>query len=119
MKIAITATDKTPGAQVDPRFGRARYFAIADTDDGSIEYIDNRINVEAPSGAGVQAASNVVRTGAQVLITGNCGPKAFRTLSQGGVKVVIGAKGTIAEVINSFKKGELHYAESANVEGHW
>ncbi len=119
MKIAITATDKKADAEVDPRFGRAGFFAICDTDDDSIEYIDNRINVESPSGAGVQAAANVVSTGAQVVITGNCGPKAFQTLFQGGVKVVIGVKGMISEVIDKFKKGEFEYIESANVEGHW
>lgn len=119
MKIAITATGKTADAEVDPRFGRAGFFAICDTDDDSIEYIDNRINVEASSGAGIQAASNVVGAGAQVVITGNCGPKAFKALSEGGVKVIIGAAGKISEVIDKFKKGELEYTESANVEGHW
>jgi predicted Fe-Mo cluster-binding NifX family protein len=119
MKIAITATDKTPDAEVDPRFGRARFFAIFDTDSDSIEYVDNKINLEAQSGAGVQAASNVVGTGAAVVITGNCGPKAFKTLSEGNVKIAIGATGSISEVIEKFKKGEFKYAESANVEGHW
>lgn len=119
MKVAITVTDKTPDANVDPRFGRARFFAVFSTDDESIEYIDNKINLEAPSGAGVQAASNVVGVGAQVVITGNCGPKAFRTLSEGKVKIVIGATGTVSEVIDKFKKGEFKYADSANVEGHW
>lgn len=119
MKLAITVTEKTSGAEVDPRFGRAKYFAIYETDDDSVEYIDNRINVEAPSGAGIQAASNVVGTGAKVVITGNCGPKAFRTLSEGNVKVIIGANGSVSEVVDKFKKGELEYSESANVEGHW
>jgi predicted Fe-Mo cluster-binding NifX family protein len=119
MKIAITATDKVPDAQVDPRFGRARYFALYETDEESLAYVDNRINLEAASGAGVQAASNVVNTGAEVVITGNCGPKAFRTLSQGGVKVIIGAQGTVSEVIERFKKGEFEYADFANVESHW
>jgi predicted Fe-Mo cluster-binding NifX family protein len=119
MKIAITVADKALGAEVDPRFGRAKYFAIYETDNDSVEFIDNRINMEAPSGAGVQAASNVVSTGANVVITGNCGPKAFRTLSEGKVKVIIGARGSVSEVVDKFKKGELEYAESANVEGHW
>lgn len=119
MKVVITATDKTSDAQVDPRFGRSRFFAILNTEDDSVEYIDNKINLEAQSGAGVQAASNVVGTGAEVVITGNCGPKAFRTLSEGSVKVVIGAKGKVSDVIDKFKKGEFKYADSANVEGHW
>jgi len=119
MKIAITATGKATDAQVDARFGRAPFFAMVDTENDTVEYVDNTINLEAQSGAGVQAASNVVGSGAQVVITGNCGPKAFRTLSEGNVKIVIGAKGTISEVIEKFKKGEFEYAESANVEGHW
>jgi len=119
MKIAITAMGNTLESDVDPRFGRAKFFAIYETDDGSVEFVDNEQSLNTPSGAGIQAGSNVVKSGAKVLITGNCGPKAFRTLDAAGIKVVIGAKGTVGEVAEGFKKGEYEYATTANVEGHW
>lgn len=119
MKIAITATEDKLDAQVDPRFGRAKFFAMYETDDDSVEFVSNEQNLNAPSGAGVQAGSNVVNTGAKVVITGNCGPKAFRTLDAAGIKVVAGATGTIKEVAEKFKRGEYEYASTASVEGHW
>lgn len=119
MKIAISVTERSPQADVDQRFGRAKYFAIVDMDSEAIEFLDNRVNLEAPSGAGVQAASTVVASGADVVITGNCGPKAFRTLSEGKVKVVVGAKGKLSDAVAKFKNGEYEFASIANVEGHW
>ena len=119
MKIAITAMGDTLDSDVDPRFGRAKYFALYETDDGSVEFIGNEQSLNSPSGAGIQAGSNVVKSGAKVLVTGNCGPKAFRVLEGAGIKVVIGAKGTIGEVAEKFKKGEYEYSTAANVEGHW
>ena len=42
-----------------------------------------------------------------VVITGNCGPNAMRTLSAGGVKVIIGQKGSVNQAIQDYKKGIL------------
>ena len=119
MKILITATDNSLEAKVDPRFGRAKCFAVYETDNDSVEFVDNTQNLDAPSGAGVQAGANAVKTGAKVVITGNCGPKAFRTLSAAGIKVIIGATGSIQDAAEKFKKGEYEYSSGANVEGHW
>jgi predicted Fe-Mo cluster-binding NifX family protein len=119
MKIAITSAKDSLEAQVDPRFGRAPYFAIYETDNDSVEFVSNEQNLNAPSGAGIQAAQNVVATGAKVLITGNCGPKAFMILNTAGIKIIIGFAGTVKEAAEKFKKGELSYADDANVEGHW
>jgi predicted Fe-Mo cluster-binding NifX family protein len=119
MKIAITATKKSLDAEVDPRFGRATCFAIYETDADTVDFVNNDQNLNAASGAGIQAAQNIIATGAKVIITGNCGPKAFRTLSAADIKIVIGASGTVREIVDRYKKGELKHAESANVDGHW
>ncbi|MFH1875189.1 MAG: NifB/NifX family molybdenum-iron cluster-binding protein [Pseudomonadota bacterium] len=119
MKILITATDNSLDAQVDPRFGRAKFFAVYETDNDQVEFISNEQNLNAASGAGIQAGSNAVKTGTKVVITGNCGPKAFRTLNEAGIKIISGASGTIKEVAEKFKKGEYQYSTEANVEGHW
>ena len=119
MKILITAAENKPETEVDERFGRAKWFAIYDTDSDAFEFVSNTQNVEAPSGAGVQAAGNAAKAGAGVVITGNCGPKAFHALDAAGIKVIIGAKGTVSEAVEKFKKGEYEYANAANVEGHW
>jgi predicted Fe-Mo cluster-binding NifX family protein len=119
MKIALTAQEKDLNTEMDPRFGRAPFFVIFDTEWGSYSFIDNEQNLNAPQGAGIQAAQNVIKTGADVLITGSCGPKAFRVLQASEIKVVTGASGPVKEVIERYNKGELKAAQGPDVEGHW
>jgi predicted Fe-Mo cluster-binding NifX family protein len=119
MKIAITAEKAELESALDPRFGRAKIFAIHDTDSGTTEFANNEQNLNAPSGAGIQAAANIAKLGVQVLITGNCGPKAYKTLDAAKIKIIIGASGTVNDVIEKFKRGDFEYADAANVEGHW
>ena len=119
MKVAITAQGTDLNSQVDPRFGRAKCFIVADTETGQFEARDNTQNLNAVQGAGIQAGKNVVDLGVQAVITGNVGPKAFDTLHAGGVKIYIGVVGTVAGALEKFKAGELQCVEKANVEGRW
>ena len=119
MKVAVTAQGTDMGSQVDPRFGRAKYFIVADTDTGQFTAEDNAQNLNAVQGAGIQAAQNVVDLGVEAVITGNVGPKAFAALQAGGVKVHTGGTGTVAEALEKFKAGELESVSKANVEGRW
>ncbi|OPZ74084.1 MAG: Dinitrogenase iron-molybdenum cofactor [Firmicutes bacterium ADurb.Bin456] len=119
MKIAITAQGKNMESKVDPRFGRASWFVLVDTETGAHEAVSNEQNLNAGQGAGIQSAENISRQGVKAVITGNCGPKAFRTLNAAGIKIYTGAEGTVAEVYEKFKAGKLPEAAGANVEGHW
>ncbi len=119
MKIAITAQGKTLESQVDPRFGRATGFILVDDQSGDFQTIDNQQNINAAQGAGIQAGRTIAESKAEVLITGHCGPNAFRTLNAAGIKVVIGAEGTVAEVLEKYKNGQLKVSEQADVDGHW
>ena len=75
--------------------------------------------MNAAQGAGIQAAEAVSRLGAECLITGHCGPKAFRTLQAAGIRVYTGAAGTVGEAIAALQQGRLALAEAADVDGHW
>ncbi len=119
MKIAITSEGSNLESRVDPRFGRAAFIIVVDTDTLEFEAFDNNENVNAFKGAGIKAASLICDKGAEVLLTGFCGPNAFKTLDAAGIKVVNDAHGTILETLKEFKKGNLEFAEEANVEGHW
>ncbi len=118
MKIAITSTGKTLDSQVDPRFGRAACFIIIATDTMELSVIDNE-NVAAAGGAGVSSAKAVIDTGAQAVLTGNCGPNAELTLSAAGIKLYTGVKGTVAEAIELFKSGKLAEVAGPNVQSHF
>lgn len=119
MKIAFTTTGSGLDAPLEPRFGRAPRFLIYDDDSEQIDMIDNTENVHAAQGAGIQAAQTLVDHGAQCLVTGHCGPKAFRVLEASGIKVYNTQSGTIAEALDALKKGELEVAGGPNARGHW
>jgi predicted Fe-Mo cluster-binding NifX family protein len=119
MKIAVTAKGDTQDSQVDPRFGRAAMFVLFDTETQETTAVDNDQGTSAPQGAGVQAAKAVSRLGADLVITGHCGPKAYRALQAADIEVVVGAEGTVTEVIDRFRTGELKPADAANAERLW
>lgn len=119
MKIAVTATAPDFDAPMDPRFGRAACFLVVDSETLAWKAVENTQNLNAAQGAGIQAGKTVVETGSTVLITGNCGPKAFRILTGAGVTIVTGARGSAREAIEQYKAGRLQKATDANVEGHW
>ena len=120
MKIAITAMDNNQQAAVDPRFGRAKWFILHDTEKATWEAFDNTQNLQATQGAGIQAAANVVNTGCTVLISGHCGPKAFRALAAAGVAVFcLPGECTVRKAVDVFMNGTLAQLEGADVEGHW
>ena len=115
MKIAVTSTGKTLDSQVDPRFGRAACFIIVDTETMNFSVIENE-SVAAAGGAGISSAKTVIDAGAEAVLTGNCGPNAERTLTAAGVKLHIGAAGTVAEAVELFKSGKLTQATGPNVQ---
>ena len=119
MKIAVTSKGRDLGSAVDPRFGRAAYILVVDPSSMKFEVVDNSGNVNAFKGAGIQAASMVSDKGAEVLLTGFCGPNAYKTLQAAGIKVVNDVSGTVQEAVTAFQEGKLSFAKNANVEGHW
>ena len=119
MRTAVTSQGRELDSRVDPRFGRAKYFVIVDTDTGELTVADNAKNLNAAQGAGIQAGRNVVEIGVKAVITGHVGPKAYTTLQAGGVAVYTGATGTVADAIAQFKAGKLKQSTGADVEGHW
>ncbi|MCX6843602.1 MAG: NifB/NifX family molybdenum-iron cluster-binding protein [candidate division WOR-3 bacterium] len=119
MKVAFTTSGSNLDSPLDARFGRAPGFIIYDIDTGTSEFVDNQQSLNAAQGAGIQAAETVVRSGARAVVTGHCGPKAFRVLSAAGVKVYNTNQPTVAAALEAFKAGKLKPTESADVEGHW
>ncbi len=119
MKIAVTSKGKDLDALVDPRFGRAAYIIVVDTDTLDFDLIDNEENKNAFKGAGIQAAAAICDKGARVLLTGFCGPNAFKALSAANVRVVNDAEGSVRDVIRNFKDEKLKFATEANTQGHW
>lgn len=120
MKIIVSSQGEKLDSLVDPRFGRAAQFIHYDMQDSSYAVISNAQSLEAAQGAGIKAAETISRLGAQVLITGHCGPKALETLKAAAIDVIPGAEGcTIAEALEKYKSGQLKPATFSDVSGHW
>lgn len=118
MKIAISSTGQDLNASVDARFGRCQYFIIIEPETMKFEAIANP-SITATHGAGIQTSQMIASKNATVVLTGNCGPNAFQTLSTAGIKVIVGVKGTVKEAIEKYKKGELQPTSQASVPGHF
>ncbi|MBI4773664.1 MAG: NifB/NifX family molybdenum-iron cluster-binding protein [Deltaproteobacteria bacterium] len=119
MKIAVSSKGPDITSEVDPRFGRAKYILVVETDSGEVETLDNSKNADALRGAGIQTAAWVADRGATALITGHCGPNAFEVLKKAGIKVANNASGTVKQTIADFLDGKLPVADKADVEGGW
>lgn len=117
--IVVSARGETTEALVDSRFGRTAFFVSVDPATGAVEAHSNKPNLEAPQGAGIQAAQFVAGLGAKVLISGNVGPKAFRVLQAAGIRMYRCEGGTVAEAVSRLKADDLPEVTAATVPGHW
>lgn len=111
MKVAVSSENSTLDSNVDLRFGRANGFIIYNLDTDEFKYIDNETNVNAMQGAGIQAAQCVVDENVEAIITGYCGPKAYKVVEAAEIKVFVSEKDTIENVIKKFKNNELKEQE--------
>jgi len=119
MKVMITSIGGGIDSVVDARFGRAHGFIRYDTDTNAWERIDNKQNLNAAQGAGIQSAQTVIDAGADAVITGNCGPKAFSVLKAAGIAVYVVNGGTVKDALDQLAAGSLAKSGDANVESHW
>jgi len=119
MKICITSTGPALDSEMDPRFGRCQYFIIVDPDTLTFEAAENP-NLGAAGGAGIQSAQFISNKGVKAVITGQVGPNAFTTLQAAGIKILTGASGTVDEVVEKYKKGQLSSSpQGPTVQAHF
>jgi len=107
MKIAISSRGPALSSEIDPRFSRASYVVVVNTDTGELSAHDNSENVRTAHGAGAQAAQDIVTLGVEGLITGNITPAAAIALKAGHVKVYKQTWGTVRDGVERFKSGRL------------
>ena len=118
MKIVVTTTEPVLDAEVDPRFGRCRYFLSVDTETMECESIENS-NAALGGGAGIQSAQQIAEKGIKYVLTGNCGPNAYQTLSAAGISVITGCSGIARDIVEQFRAGQFNVANEPNVASHF
>ena len=114
MKICVTSQGKDLSSEVDPRFGRCKYFIFVDSDSLEFEAVEN-LNAQFSGGAGIQPGQFMASKGVKAILTGNIGPNAFGTLQAAKIEVFTGASGNVKDVIEKYKKGKLISTQGPSV----
>jgi len=106
MKIAISAAGETLESNLDPRFGRAAYFLIVDSDSFDFTVMDNTA-AAAAAGAGISAAQKVIEQNIQAVITGQLGPNALEVLQAENIDLFQGKPGSVYSNMIAFNQHQL------------
>jgi len=117
MRIVVSAEGEGPDAPVDPRFGRCSHLTVVDIDTMEFRTVPNS-GAMASGGAGIRTSQEVAAMGVDAVVTGSVGPNAFETLSRAGIRVLTGARGTVREAVEMFRRGQLEEATTPNAGGH-
>lgn len=110
MKVCFSSMGNSSNSMLDPRFGRASYFTIADTDSMKCEIIEN--TAASAGGAGITAGQLMADKGVEAVVTGSVGPNAMDVLKAAGIQIYKGCSETIRENLNRFKEGSLEKIET-------
>jgi len=115
--IAVTSDGPRLDDMVDPRFGRAAGFVVVNLATDQTSYIDNGGSQAMAQGAGIQAAENIARSGAGVVLAGFVGPKAFQALAAAGIKVVQDVENmTVGQAVEKYRRGEFTTSDAPNAQ---
>ena len=107
MLIAITALENSLQSEIDPRFGRAAYYMIVNTETDEVTTHNNSDGVGASNGAGTGAAQTLSEYGVEALYTGSVGPKAAEVLNQAKIPYYENITGTVQSVLDQLKNGHI------------
>lgn len=120
MKVAVSAEGQSLDSQISSVFGRCQCFLFVELEDGEIvdsKALENSAASQS-SGAGTAAAQLVGDEGAEALISGALGPKAFSALEQWDMKMYKGEPGTVRKNVDKFSSGNLDRVESPTGPAH-
>jgi predicted Fe-Mo cluster-binding NifX family protein len=97
---------------VSEHFGRARYFVIADIENGEVkskEIVENPVYGAHRPGA---VPRFLIEKGVQCIVCGGMGPSAEEIFRRKGIEVMMGISGKIDEVLEKLAKEELEGGEN-------
>ncbi|MEM0449338.1 MAG: NifB/NifX family molybdenum-iron cluster-binding protein [Methanomassiliicoccales archaeon] len=108
MKVCVPSMGTSINDDICQHFGRAPYYLIVDTEDGSLDVLENR--GEHAGGVG-KPPEHIAKRGVQVMICSSLGPKAIQMLENFNIRTYVGACGTINQAIRQWKEGKLRPAD--------
>jgi len=117
MKVVVSSQGDNLDAPASPVFGRCPTYMFVETETFEFEAVPNPAMNQA-GGAGIQAAQFVVSQGAQAVLSGNLGPNAFDVLQAASVPGYLAPEGTVRQVVEAYKAGQLQPMGGSNVAAH-
>jgi len=107
MKICFTAKGTTLDSQTEERFGRAPYFLLVESENGSFEAIQIPF-ADGGGGVGPKAAQVLIANNVNALVSGQVGGNAREVLAAAGIAMYIcRTGGSVRDAFDQFSKKTL------------
>ena len=107
MKICFTAQGATLESPAEDRFGRAPYFIVVESENGSFEAIKNPF-ADGGGGVGPKAAQVLIENNVKALVSGQVGGNAKEVLAAAGIAMyTYKAGGSVKDAFDQFTKNTL------------
>lgn len=103
MKICISAEEPELESLIAEEFGHADYFIIYDSETKEWNSYPNDATLSA-EGSGMMAAEQVVKLGAEIVLTGYVGPHGKKILEDSGIKIIMDEEGTVRTSLDRWLK---------------
>jgi len=106
-------------SEISIHFGKSPYFTLLGVKDKEIEEIEVIESLGKHKGGNMTPAEIIIQSQVDMLLCANLGSKAVQMLQQSGVKIFVGASGTVENIIEEWKTDKLHLADenSGCIEG--
>jgi predicted Fe-Mo cluster-binding NifX family protein len=115
MKVAISADGADLEGKIAHKFGTSKYLVIVDLDSGDFEAVPNP-GALGQHGAGMQTVVLTISKNVKAVLTGYCSPAARHHFTANGIEVISGLSGTVGELVEKYKKGDLQKQVEAEIE---
>lgn len=119
--ICVPSLDKDGlRGKISQHFGKTPYFVLIKWENDKIETFQILESNGKHMGGHMTSGELITGSGANTLLCGNLGPKAIQMLQKAGIKVYVGASGTVIEAVQDWAEGKLKQAsmDSACSDGH-
>lgn len=103
-RIIIPSTGKSLDAPMDPRLGNCQYLIIFNTEDESIEIIDNSQNQDLDKSAGGNTAQHIIDAKVDAVIACDIGKNISSTLAENLIEIYVTEPGNGHQAVTLFKK---------------
>lgn len=106
--------------EVSQHLGKTPYFVLIKWENDQIAKFQVLESESKHLGGKITPGEFIAGSGANILLCGNLGQKAVQMIEKAGIKIYVGASGTVLDSLHDWAKGNLQHAHmnSACADGH-